>query len=59
LDAEREIKVAAPDVDASTKKKRAKRAPDTHVANALRSAYQETVRENVPDEFLDLLGKLS
>ena len=25
---------------------------------ALRSVYQETVEERVPDEFLDLLGKL-
>ena len=25
---------------------------------ALRSVYQKTVEESVPDEFLDLLGKL-
>ncbi|HWI86638.1 MAG TPA: NepR family anti-sigma factor [Sphingomonas sp.] len=29
------------------------------MTNALRDAYQETVSENVPQEFLDLLGKLS
>lgn len=29
------------------------------VGKALRSAYDETLRENVPDDFLDLLGKLS
>ena len=34
-------------------------ARDTHVAAALRSAYEEAVREDVPAEFLDLLGKLS
>lgn len=35
------------------------REPDGHVANALRSAYEEAVREDVPVEFLDLLGKLT
>lgn len=41
---------------------RAKRgggAGDAHVAEALRSAYEQAVREDVPAEFLDLLGKLS
>lgn len=41
---------------------RSKAAPaeaDTQVAAALRSAYEEAVREDVPAEFLDLLGKLS
>ncbi|MDO6413841.1 NepR family anti-sigma factor [Sphingomonas sp. BIUV-7] len=33
--------------------------PDSHVANALKTAYEETVGESVPDEFMDLLGKLS
>jgi hypothetical protein len=28
------------------------------VGNALRSVYQQTVNEEVPSEFLDLLGKL-
>jgi hypothetical protein len=32
---------------------------DPHVSSALRSAYEETVREDVPREFLDLLGRLS
>lgn len=31
----------------------------TQVAAALRSAYEEAVREDVPTEFLDLLDKLS
>lgn len=30
-----------------------------NVGKALRSAYDETLREDVPDDFLDLLGKLS
>lgn len=29
------------------------------VGRALRSAYDETLREEIPDDFLDLLGKLS
>ncbi|PZU11810.1 NepR family anti-sigma factor [Sphingomonas sp.] len=33
--------------------------PESHVANALKTAYEDAVREEVPDEFLDLLGKLS
>ena len=31
---------------------------DAAMGSALRSVYQETVEERVPDEFLDLLGKL-
>ncbi|WP_243395706.1 NepR family anti-sigma factor [Sphingomonas oleivorans] len=31
---------------------------DSHIGNALKSAYQQTVNEQVPPEFLDLLGKL-
>ncbi|QJU60398.1 hypothetical protein HL653_01930 [Sphingomonas sp. AP4-R1] len=34
-------------------------APESHVANALKTAYEDAVREDVPDEFIDLLGKLS
>jgi len=29
------------------------------VGRALRSVYDETLRESVPDDFLNLLGKLS
>jgi hypothetical protein len=29
------------------------------VGRALRSVYDETLREDVPDDFLNLLGKLS
>ncbi len=32
---------------------------DGSVGNALRSVYQQTVNEDVPREFLDLLGKLT
>jgi len=32
---------------------------DTHVSQALRSAYQATMGEDVPKEMMDLLGKLS
>ncbi|UAK26420.1 hypothetical protein K8P63_00330 [Sphingomonas nostoxanthinifaciens] len=35
------------------------RDPDQHVANALRSAYEEAIQEDVPPEFLDLLRKLN
>ncbi|CAN5630572.1 hypothetical protein BH10PSE14_BH10PSE14_22550 [soil metagenome] len=28
------------------------------MGSALRSVYQQTVDEKIPDEFLDLLGKL-
>jgi hypothetical protein len=35
------------------------RRKDPLVADALRNAYDETVSENVPQEFLDLLGKLN
>jgi len=36
---------------------RKKRAAD--LGRALRSVYDDTLRESVPDEFTDLLGKLS
>lgn len=29
------------------------------VGRALRTVYDETLREEIPDEFLDLLGKLA
>ena len=35
-----------------------KPADDSAMGEALRSVYQQTVEEQVPDEFLDLLGKL-
>ena len=39
------------------KKRLAKRGSD--IGRALRSAYDETLREDIPDDFLDLLGKLT
>ena len=30
----------------------------SELGRALRSIYDDTLRENVPDDFLDLLGKL-
>ena len=35
-----------------------KRAPVPEVGNALRSAYDQAVNEEIPAEMLDLLGKL-
>jgi hypothetical protein len=37
---------------------RKKRKPPGEVGNALRSAYQRMVDEDIPPEMLDLLGKL-
>ena len=34
-------------------------ATEAHMARALRTAYEQTVSEDVPAEFLDLLGKLA
>ncbi len=47
--------------DKTLKKTSAKRrgAGSDDVGKALRSAYDEALREEVPDDFLDLLGKLS
>ena len=39
--------------------RRAVRVTDPHVASALRNAYEEAVQEDVPSEFLELLGKLN
>ncbi len=38
-------------------KPRGKRGAD--IGRALRSVYDETLREDVPDDFRDLLGRLS
>jgi|GEM_PF-1263648 hypothetical protein len=42
----------------ATKKPRAS-VQQGHVGESLRSIYQQTVDEKVPDEFLDILGKLA
>lgn len=36
-----------------------KRARSSDLGRALRSVYDDTLRESVPDDFLNLLGKLS
>jgi hypothetical protein len=41
-----------------TPTRRRKRADHPELGNALRSVYQRTVDEDVPDDLLDLLGKL-
>ena len=40
------------------RRKRPAGAPDD-VSRALRSAYDDALREQIPDDFMDLLGKLS
>ena len=45
-------------VSPSPKKKKKAGTPATDVGDALRSAYQRTLDENIPPEMLDLLGKL-
>ena len=46
------VKVPVPD-------KKAKKQRSSDLGRALRSVYDDTLREAVPDEFLDILGKLS
>ena len=48
---------ASPKDNAVDKKTRKQRTSD--VGRALRSVYDDTLRESVPGDFLDLLGKLS
>lgn len=52
-------KPAPADPKAKKAPPRRKGAGTDEVGKALRSAYDETLREEVPDDFLDLLGKLS
>ncbi len=59
LTADNTSKVAGRDKMTSGSAKRSARGQDPHVANALRNAYEEAVSESVPQEFLDLLGKLT
>ena len=48
---------AAPKKAPDEKKSRKQRASD--IGRALRTIYDDTLRESVPDDFSDLLGKLS
>jgi hypothetical protein len=45
-------------VKSKSPRRRRGSGPDD-VGRALRSAYDEALKEDVPDDFLDLLGKLS
>jgi hypothetical protein len=47
----------APKKAPDEKKSRKQRAGD--IGRALRTIYDDTLRESVPDDFSDLLGKLS
>jgi hypothetical protein len=58
LTADRDKKTAR-DTEKLVPTARGKRAGDGHVADALRNAYEQDVSETVPQEFLDLLGKLA
>jgi hypothetical protein len=54
--------VLASDKDMKTDKRASQtkvQSKDRDMGSALRSAYQRTVDEDVPDEMLDLLNKLS
>jgi hypothetical protein len=42
-----------------TPEKKARKQRPADVGRALRTVYDDTLRESVPNEFLDLLGKLS
>lgn len=53
----RDDRESKPKVDRSAKQPRSKSPND--VGRALRSVYDQTLGEQVPDDFLDLLGKLT
>jgi hypothetical protein len=44
--------------DGAEAPRKKKRGPSDGVGNALRSAYERTLKEDIPPEMLDLLGKL-
>ncbi len=46
------------DIESSLESSRRQRLPSSNVGDALKSAYQRTLDENIPPEMLDLLGKL-
>lgn len=54
------VRVLAEDTDRKPRQRIREDTPknDAAMGVALRSVYQRTVEEQVPDEFLDLLGKL-
>ena len=60
-DSQRKGKPSSEDQDqeaAEAGGRRKKRGPGDGVGDALRSAYQRTLQEDIPPEMLDLLGKL-
>lgn len=60
-DGQRRRKIEPHEVEGSPSEKsqrNKKRAPIPEVGNALRSAYEQAVNEDIPSEMLDLLGKL-
>jgi hypothetical protein len=59
LTADKQTKTPGSDTARARARTNAARGKDPHVADALRNAYQEAVREDIPQEFLDLLGKLA
>jgi hypothetical protein len=59
LTADKKNSTASLPAAGGTRPRKSSRATDPHVADALRTAYQEAVGEDVPQEFLDLLGKLA
>lgn len=40
------------------RRKKKSRSQDTELGSALRTVYRETIEEQIPQEMLDLLGKL-
>lgn len=53
------VAVDAADAGNSAAAPRQSRQRESNVGQALRSVYQQTVNEDVPDEMLKLLGKLT
>lgn len=51
--------VTDPDKQDKPKARSRKSSGSDDLGRALRTVYDETVREDVPDDFLDLLGKLN
>lgn len=45
-------------MDRSPERRGSKRGQGNDVGNALKSAYDRTLQEDIPPEMLDLLGKL-
>ena len=54
---EEDLEKGSESLGASRHKPRKTKSSD--LGRALRSVYDDTLRESVPDDFLDLLGKLS